>query len=77
MEKYVQIETKAEALLLINKDAVSMIRAQTKDGFPTCIIFFAGDESLELSANPQHANHISAVELDELLQQITESNGRY
>lgn len=77
MANYVQIETKAEVLLLINKDKVSLIRAFTKDKFPTCIIYFAGDESLELSANPTHQNHISAVELDELLTQITDDSGRY
>ena len=77
MSSFVEVELKGNDLVLINKRNVSMIRACIKDGFQTAIIYFCGDELLELSRNPNHAGFTGLVELDDLLQKITDSDGRY
>ena len=77
MANYVEIELKDGDLVLINKRNVSMIRACIKDGFQTVIIHFCGDEHLELSRNPNHKGFTGLVELDDLLEKITDSEGRY
>jgi hypothetical protein len=74
---FVEVELKDDVLVLINKRNVSMIRALVKDGFPTAIIYFCGDEMLELSRNPESSGFTGVVELDDLLQKITDSEGRY
>ena len=77
MANYVEIELKDGDLVLVNKRNVSMIRACIKDGFQTAVIYFCGDECLELSRNPNHKGFTGLVELDDLLQKITDSEGRY
>lgn len=74
---FIEVELKDDVLVLINKRNVSMIRAFVKDGFPTAIIYFCGDESLELSRNPESSGFTGVVELDDLLAKITDMNGRY
>ena len=77
MANFVEVELKNDVLVLINKSNVSMIRAFTKEGFPTAIIYFCGDEMLELSRNPESVSFTGIVELDDLLEKITDSEGRY
>ena len=77
MANFVDIELKDGAFVLINKRNVSMIRCIIKDGFQTAIIYFCGDEMLELSRNPESSGFTGFVELDDLLEKITDSEGRY
>lgn len=74
---FVEVELKNDVLVLINTQNVSMVRAFVKDDYPTAIIYFCGDESLELSRNPECASYTGVVELDDLLQKITGTAGRY
>jgi hypothetical protein len=52
-------------------------RYYQQESHDAAIIYFCGDEMLELSRNPESSGFTGIVELDDLLQKITDSEGRY